>query len=75
MAMPTVRGRGRRICPAPCPVPPVLPFLVLLPLLPVLLLPVLPLPVLPLPVLAVRLAQPLGLARRGRGLGRVGRRM
>jgi hypothetical protein len=70
MAMPTVRGRGRRICPAPCPVPPVLPFLVLLPLLPVL-----PLPVLPLPVLAVRLAQPLGLARRGRGLGRVGRRM
>ncbi len=63
MAMPTVRGRGRRICLAPCPVLPVLPFLVPLPILPL------------LPVLAVRLAQPLGLARWGRGLGRVGRRM
>jgi hypothetical protein len=69
------------LLPVPLLPVPLLPVPLLpVPLLPVPLLPVplLPVPLLPvplLPALAVLLAQPLGLARRGRGSRRVGRRM
>jgi hypothetical protein len=81
-----MRGRGLLICPArsqvitPAPAPlgpvplsrPVPPPVHLVPGLVRAVLPVLPLLPVLLPVL---LAQPLGLARRGRGSGRVGWRM
>jgi hypothetical protein len=81
MATPAMRGHGQKARPAPSllstlpprpallpgPVPPVRPPR---PLLPALLLPALLLPALPIP-LAQRLAQPLTLARRGRGSRKV----
>ena len=78
-------ARSQVITPAPAPLStPPGPVLLSRPvpppvhLVPGLVLPLFPVPLFPVPprpVLAVLLAQPLGLARRGRGLGRVGWRM
>jgi hypothetical protein len=68
-----LRGRGLLVCLAWSQV--ITPAQAPLSSPPVLLVPVLLVPVPLRPVLAVLLAEPLGLARRGRGSRRAGRRM